>query len=606
MVSSATRFRGKTISDDNLPANFQSPTKLLAQRETQKLKHSSSVADLKHSLEDSPKHSNAPSHGSLSLRPKSPMPRRRSTLRTAGTAPEVRQQELQELLASTMADTMFTLHCKGIEQPVYISEVFQQSLNPSYQFFDLNELGPGVLRSDEVTVKLWAKAASVKDFEALVWLNANLQSLQFIGRSLENFYHPLPENCVLFHLTDGIYTSFIDMPAEFYSSTPLAVRPSKAGALSPQFTASYDVLMRLANLDECIQDALATRQRLEAHIESVLEQHRQPLNAEIEVERARESSTRTKKVVGSTNADIATKQHDILSLRERSNGRRETMSRGRQIREQAIVDHDKAQKDVERCKVILSQINEETHGQIRRIGEDLSSIFPIEPIPGRPLNFTIRGLLLPNSTFDEIDRDITAAALGYTAQLVHLLSQYLAVPLPYPVQARASQSSIQDPISAGIGQRIFPLHPSSIQYRFEYGVFLLNKDIEFLMTKYGLKMLDIRHTLPNLKYLLYVMTAGTKEIPLRKAGGVKALITGRISPSMSRRASEESVSSTGDTVYSRPTIPNHGSKTTLHLSTGERKEKEDLEEFSRDGVTPGNGTFKRSTPFKTSNLRESF
>jgi hypothetical protein len=92
-----------------------------------------------------------------------------------------------------------------------------------------------------------------------------------------------------------------------------------------------------------------------------------------------------------------------------------------------------------------------------------------------------------------------------------------------------------------LAQRRYPLHPTNVAYKFEYGVFLLNKNIEFLMCKVGLRVLDIRHTLPNLKYLLYVLTAGSGELPARKAGGVRGLLGGRSTPSVSRRGSDESV-----------------------------------------------------------------
>jgi len=45
-------------------------------------------------------------------------------------------------------------------------------------------------------------------------------------------------------------------------------------------------------------------------------------------------------------------------------------------------------------------------------------------------------------------------------------------------------------------------------YRFEYGVFLLNKDIEILMADRDLRAMDMRHTLPNLKNLLLTLTDG--------------------------------------------------------------------------------------------------
>jgi hypothetical protein len=77
-----------------------------------------------------------------------------------------------------------------------------------------------------------------------------------------------------------------------------------------------------------------------------------------------------------------------------------------------------------------------------------------------------------------------------------------------------------------------------VRYRFEYGVFLLNKNIEILSNALGLRPVDIRHTLPNLKYLLYVATAGKGELPARKAGGIKGLL--RQDGVLSRKGSMDS------------------------------------------------------------------
>ncbi len=125
------------------------------------------------------------------------------------------------------------------------------------------------------------------------------------------------------------------------------------------------------------------------------------------------------------------------------------------------------------------------------------------------MEFTIRAIPLPNSSALDEDPHSTAAALGYISHVIHLLSSYLCVPFSYPVHPQLSTSLVHDPISImPHDQRTFPLYPkNSIQYRFEYGVFLLNKDIECLMSRLGLKVLDLRHTLPNLKYLLYVLSA---------------------------------------------------------------------------------------------------
>ena len=50
-------------------------------------------------------------------------------------------------------------------------------------------------------------------------------------------------------------------------------------------------------------------------------------------------------------------------------------------------------------------------------------------------------------------------------------------------------------------------------------------------------MVDQRHTLPNLKYLLTVLTAGKGELPVRKKGGAKVLENGNTGEQ--KRASEE-------------------------------------------------------------------
>lgn len=158
----------------------------------------------------------------------------------------------------------------------------------------------------------------------------------------------------------------------------------------------------------------------------------------------------------------------------------------------------------------------------------LSSIFPIEPVvaasssTSSDLLFSICGLSLPNSAFSSSPSDdVLSSALGYAAQLTQMLAAYLAVPLVYPIRSRGSRSTVLDEISMMKGPRAFPLYGKGVdQYRFDYGVFLLNKDIEQvrailfssvhcthlplaqLMYSQTLTVLDLRNTLPNLKTLV--------------------------------------------------------------------------------------------------------
>jgi hypothetical protein len=533
--------------------------------------------------------------------------RRRSTLQWTGASPLMRQKKLEDISSARMVDSFFSLHCAGIDTPVYISEVITHAMNPSFRFFDLDPCGPHVTRLNEVTVKYWTRKEGTEECTLLVELYVNLRSLQFIGKSLENFKHPLPGNCVIFHLTDGIYTSFTDLPP----SEPVAAfslqsrRTGKQEGVHAQPTASYDALMKLANLDDCIQDALATRAKLEEQINSILASNQSSLNAISVSGVVQEDLSATKRAVAAERKLLRTTTKKREDLKTSLTARREAMAKGRSVQERALSYLQDAQTNLQDCKTLLQASKEEASGQIRRICEDLQAIFPIEPIPGKPLCFTIRGLHLPNSSALS-DRDSNAeaiaAALGHVAQLMYLLSFYLSVPLPFPIKPFSSRSFIQDPIASTIPdtQRIYPLYPG-VQFRFDYGVFLLNKDVEFLLGRQGLRILDPRHTLPNLKYLLYVLTAGTGELPTRKAGGVRGLLAGRATPRLSRQGSADSAVSDGGRLFgqvSEGVVAGNGG-----MGKGKGKEKEGTGQVGSARKTP-QPPVRNTFPIRSSGLRE--
>lgn len=97
-----------------------------------------------------------------------------------------------------------------------------------------------------------------------------------------------------------------------------------------------------------------------------------------------------------------------------------------------------------------------------------------------PLLFSISSLALPNSTYPpSYSDDLLSSALGHAALLTLTLAAYLGIPLCYPIIWRGSRSVVKDEISMMKGPRAFPLYGRGVdQYRFDYGVFLLNKNIE--------------------------------------------------------------------------------------------------------------------------------
>jgi len=147
----------------------------------------------------------------------------------------------------------------------------------------------------------------------------------------------------------------------------------------------------------------------------------------------------------------------------------------------------------------------------------LASLFPIDLISGSDLLFSILNVNVPLpiplsatdpapplslAAYKEVNEESVATALAYAAFVVQLLAVYLDKMLVYPITFCGSRSMIRDGISAMVGPRMFPLFSRGVDtYRFEYGVFLLNKNIEMLMSDRNLRALDMRHTLPNLKNL---------------------------------------------------------------------------------------------------------
>ncbi|KAJ4397801.1 hypothetical protein N0V93_002038 [Gnomoniopsis smithogilvyi] len=486
------RPRGKTIDDS---AFKHSPGKVESLRENAQLHHSAS---------------------SENLRPGSA--RRRST-NLGNATPIVRQKHLEASIDKRVADVFFSLHVEGEEEPVYISETGERSANFDFRFFELSRaLDPSRVRRHQVTVKVWALKSGTWSLhlEEVV----DLRRLNFLGSLIGTHF---PPNCLVFHLVDGAYT--LELPAKTF--------PPRQGAAQP--TSSYNALMRLSNLEHSIQDALATQDMLKQQINDLIsshsDEHLQLTNAEDRLRLTNKYITTEQRMVRSSIQQIEQLDTSIAE-------RRDMISQGRSLMEKTGREVDNAMDKLRNDKDQCLKLKDEIRGQRRRICEDLNTIFKIEPLPdGKPLQFQICGIHLPNAEaygggmLSGAQEDELSAALGHVALLTKHLELYLSVPLPYPITHCGSRSYITDNISILKDPiRDFPLYlprgGSAAQFRFDYGWFILNKDIETLCTAQGLKVMDIRHTLPNLKYLLYVCSAGSDELPERKKGGVRGLRAG--------------------------------------------------------------------------------
>ncbi|PWW79442.1 hypothetical protein C7212DRAFT_275581 [Tuber magnatum] len=422
-----------------------------------------------------------------------------------------KQKRLEDAASGRMVDVFFSLHVgSGIgsgEDPIYISEVVSKSMNPNFQSFELSRSGPHISRLGKITVKIWAGAQ--EQFRLIVELNVALSELQFIGKNL-NFRHPFPTNSIIFFLSDGIYTTFMDMP---FSPPALHMElPIRGHALSASPTTSYDAIMKLNNLEDCVQDAQQTSTKVSNQINATLERETGSITLLREVSQAQEALKTLRGYLASEEKRLGAAVTKRESLQQSLRVRREAMVAGRKAQQTGENYLKEAAVGLARCRRDLAETKKGIEAQRRRIVEDLQTVYPVEPIPNHPLTFTIRSLPLPNTHHEEADADTVSAALGYVAHVAYLLSFYLGTCLRYPLQPLCSSSFVRDPISVIAGARTFPLWvKGSVYFRFEYAIFLLNKDLEQLMSSQGLWVVDIRHTLPNLKYLLLFISSNTSN-----------------------------------------------------------------------------------------------
>ncbi|KAH7179260.1 UV radiation resistance protein and autophagy-related subunit 14-domain-containing protein [Fusarium flagelliforme] len=462
-----------------------------------------------------------------------PQQKRRTSLSLAQVNPVTRQKNLETLFEETVGDVFYSLHVDGDAEPVYISEVRERSTSFNFKFFSLENCASAIARCNTLRIRVWARRPKVETWTFLLDESIDLRRLNFIGTLMDRKF---PPNALIFHLEDGIYS--FDFPNRISE-------PKQAPQVA---TSSYTALMKLANLESSIEDAIETQQRLMEEINNMLEDT--PVDKSGQ---AQEAVSLAEKYVAAQQRSNNMTQKKRDDLRESIRARREAIAKGRDLQAQAETDMANNREKLTASQEALEETQQQIRGQRRRICSDLTDIFPITPIPNAPpLSFQICNIPLPNSTYDastakHISEDVLSAALGFVALLTSHLQFYLAHPLPYPLDWFGSRSYARDDISQlsdkTVSRREFPLYlprggSTAGQWRFEYAWFLLNKNIEALCSSQGLRVVDIRHSLPNLKYLLYVCSAGSDQVPERKKGGVRGLWAGRLKGRMSTMSAQ--------------------------------------------------------------------
>ncbi|KAG7516410.1 UV radiation resistance-associated protein [Solea senegalensis] len=399
---------------------------------------------------------------------------------------------------SPLLDTYFTLHlCIGdsISRGFYKSEVIRDSLNPTWRSLDFGML-PDLLDTSVscFVVRIWG--GQEEQYQLLIEWKVNLDGLRYTGQQIRS-RNP---NEIIFGLNDGYYAADFDHKdlSERKKNSLLQVDQSSVRN-------SYSVfsLLRLHTAQRAIKQNQVTVQRIGKEIEEKLRTtaactERKKERECMQLRRAvlRSELQRQRKALG-REIDLRQKERAQLQKKE------EEFSAQHESLKEERESLTKLQKECTAKREQFLKSNAQLTFRCRQLLSELSYIYPIQV--ANQSDYVICGVKLPNSEdFQAKDDGSVAVALGYTAHLVLMISCFLQIPLRYPVIHKGSRSSIKDTITDRLTEkeREFPLYPRGERFHFEYGVYLLNKNIAQLRYQHGLTTPDLQQTLPNLKNFL--------------------------------------------------------------------------------------------------------
>ncbi|QRV76150.1 Vacuolar sorting 38 and autophagy-related subunit 14 [Ceratobasidium sp. AG-Ba] len=452
-----------------------------------------------------------------------------------------------------------SIHGEESSVPFFISSVHRPSTNPCWT--DLDASGDFAEWTDrhqsQLTVTLWGRVdecsawawsnlkgkakdtspddADEDEWKILVEWDIQLDKLEKVEPSLLDHPSHLPSNTLLLSLAplgDLYYIppSSHTRPAsatgyasdsEIASSALKSKPPTRSEILQQsrretrmKQSATWADIVKLSTLYTVVSDTKVSLDEVVQRTDAIIERGGPRLLARDISER--EEHIRTlKQQIALVKDGCTSAAKSIQDRIDQLRARREALRAATEIYDEDVEANEEQTEQVHASRATYLSVHNSLAPRRTTLCNTLESIFPIEPDAERAadLVFTIIGVPLPvpvapSDPAPPLDNEeAVSAALGYAAHVVVLLSAYLNVRLPYPVTYVGSRSYVRDPISAMHGPRTFPLYPLGVDtYRFEYAVFLLNKDIETLMAEQGLRAIDLRHTLPNLKNLILTLT----------------------------------------------------------------------------------------------------
>ncbi|KAM4847083.1 UV radiation resistance-associated gene protein isoform 2-T2 [Thomomys bottae] len=340
-------------------------------------------------------------------------------------------------------------------------------------------------------VKIWGGKEDT--YQLLIEWKVYLDGLKYLGQQI----HARNQNEIIFGLNDGYYGAPFEHKG--HSNAQKNILQVDQNCVRN----SYDVfsLLRLHRAQCAIKQTQVTVQKIGKEIEEKLrltstsnELKKESECLQLKILVLRNELERQKKAFG---REVALLQKQQITLQDEGSAF-STEHVKLQLQKESL---DELRKECTAKRELFLKTNAQLTIRCRQLLSELSYIYPIDLNDHK--DYFVCGVRLPNSEdFQAKDDGSIAVALGYTAHLVSMISFFLQVPLRYPIIHKGSRSTIKDNINDKLTEkeREFPLYPKGGEkLQFDYGVYLLNKNIAQLRYQHGLGTPDLRQTLPNLK-----------------------------------------------------------------------------------------------------------
>ncbi|KAG8185785.1 hypothetical protein JTE90_000765 [Oedothorax gibbosus] len=407
----------------------------------------------------------------------------------------------------------FTLHKKLDSPAFYSSEVIFDNLNPSWKDFESSNFPENVdVSSSYVIVRVWDMTAENK---LLIEWAVFFTGLVYLGEQIPKEGKNFKPNTLVFGMSEGYYGCSDSYQHPIGNASDLQPKENlevEVASLRTSYTLS--TLSRIKTVERAIKQTQAAVQKRCDSIRRKLQSFSgtQGVLSDQELLRIRISVLQTE--LQFQQSQLRNIQLDLEGSTERLFGKQNEIQRKAEEQKQLV---EKC-LELSKCHTDYREMVLKTEAQLnfRRKGliTELSDIYPIVEFPDGK-GYSIHNVHLPNSeNFAGHDDMMIAVALGYVCHFVMMISQFLNVPLRYSIHFYGSRSTITDHISSSLPDktREFPLHNKNKDRRcFEYGVFLLNKNIAQLRILGKLTTRDLSATLPNLSNLIELKFSNSSD-----------------------------------------------------------------------------------------------